>query len=188
MDSENAYRLSENAHRLLEEFREEYFSKHYELLGDKKPRKKPEVTVLWKGMEQVKVRLESLDEDIRVYIADNINEVKFIDLLNKYKEEKGLDDAEIYARANLNRSHFYKLTRDRNILPEKSTIIALGVALKLNIDELNLFLASAGYILSNSSISDLIVKFAIEKKMYNLMDLDAMLYHSNQKTLSRHIK
>jgi hypothetical protein len=179
---------SDEIDRLIEEFRENYFSKHYELLGNKKPHKKPEVTILWKGMEQVKIRLESLDEDVRVYIAENKNEVNFIDLLKRYKKDKGLEDVEIYERANLHRSHYHRLTHDSKIHPEKNTIIALGIALKLNIEELNLFLASEGYILSNSSISDLIVKFAIEKKMYNIMDIDAMLFRSNLKMLSRNTK
>ena len=48
------------------------------------------------------------------------------------------------------------------------------------IDKLN-----AGYALSNSSIFDLVVRFCVEREIYDLHDVNALLLQADQKSLAK---
>ena len=69
-------------------------------------------------------------------------------------------------RPEIDRRHFSKIRCDVNYKPKKSTAIALCIALELNLKENRI--ASAGRILPNCDIGDLVIKFFIERKIYDL--------------------
>lgn len=69
--------------------------------------------------------------------------------------------------------------------PAKNTAISFGLALKLNPDEFNSFLQTAGYALSYSSIFDLVIRFCVEREVYDLHDVNSLLLKADQKTLAK---
>ena len=83
-------------------------------------------------------------------------------------DAKHLKASEVYNKAGISRQLFSKIRCNEDYEPEKSTILALAVGMKLNINETNKLLACAGLMLSDSSVQDLIVRFFIERGEYDL--------------------
>ncbi len=127
---------------------------------------------------------KSLDEFIGSMDA------KFSDLLFKYIREKGMTNAEVYKNANVDRKLFSKIISTPDYTPSKQTIFALAVSLRLNIDEATSLLESAGYAFSHSSRADLIVEYYIRhpKKVYNIDDLNFLLFKYGQVQLGQKVK
>jgi hypothetical protein len=72
-----------------------------------------------------------------------------------------------------------------NYRPKKETAVAFGLALGLPRDGFDEFLKTAGYVLSTSSIADLVIRFCVEREIYDLTDVNALLMEAGQKTLSK---
>lgn len=98
-------------------------------------------------------------------------------------DKKGLTDAEVYKKADIDRRHFSKIRKNPDYRPKKSTAIALAIALELNIDEAADLLRRAGYAFSPSSRADLIARYCIEHGIYDLIKVNAILYSYDQPLL-----
>ena len=107
----------------------------------------------------------------------------FSEALLRLIDERQEDDVSVYKRANLSRKHFSKIRSDKNYQVSKNTAMALGIALRLNLDEFNDLLEKAGYTLSSSYEMDMIIKYFIERKTYDLFEINATLFEFIQKTL-----
>lgn len=102
----------------------------------------------------------------------------FTEMLLRKIDEKAIRDSECYKKAFVNRKLFSKIRSDRLYRPSKQTVIAFIFALELSLPEAKDMLKKAGFALSNSSKFDVIVTFFIEKKRYDLFELnDALLYY-----------
>ena len=97
--------------------------------------------------------------------------------------EKGYTDIEVYKRANVDRKLFSKIRSNKDYKPKKPTALAFALALKLNVDETKDFLGRAGYALSKSSVSDLIVEYFIDNGVYDIMTINLALYEHNEPLL-----
>lgn len=97
-------------------------------------------------------------------------------------EEKGLTDPQCYSRANLSRAVFNKLKQSAlnpekvSYKPSKSTALALAIALELDIDEAKDLLQKAGFALSHSSKGDIIVEYFLENHLYDIFELNEILF------------
>ena len=98
-------------------------------------------------------------------------------------DAKGMTDAQVYTKANLDRRLFSKIRCNKNYKPSKSTVLALAIALNLNLDETTDLLQRAGLALSPSSKADLIVKYCILNRIYDILDVNAILYEYDQQLL-----
>ena len=68
-------------------------------------------------------------------------------------------------------------------IPKKKTIVALAIALRLNLDDTRDLLNSAGLALTNNSKADLIVRFCLENGIYDIFEVNALLFKFGQPTL-----
>ena len=108
----------------------------------------------------------------------------FSKTLLDFIDEKNMSDVDCYKRANIDRKLFSKIRSNEDYKPSKNTVLAFSIALKLNVDESNILLESAGYTLSQSFISDIVVRYFIEKKKYDINLVNIALTEYNQQPLT----
>ncbi len=100
----------------------------------------------------------------------------FHDKLFELIDEAHLDNKDVWKRANLDRKHFSKMQCDQNYHPKKKTVMALCIALQLDLEQSKDLLARADWAFSPSSKVDLIVQKAIIDKQYDIMQLNITLF------------
>jgi hypothetical protein len=116
------------------------------------------------------------------FVKQNQHE-PFAYTLEKLREEKGLKPADLYKRAWIDKRLYSKILTTGNYKPKKETAVAFGLALHLPVSELNNFLKTAGYTLSDSSIADLVIRFCVEHELWDIADVNALLFQAGQKVL-----
>jgi len=116
------------------------------------------------------------------HIVGHLEETFSQALLRKI-DDRGLKDSDVYHRANIDRRLFSKIRSDFGYRPGKSTAISLALALRLNLDETKDLLLRAGFALSNSSKSDVIIQYFIENKNFNIYEINEVLLHFGEKEL-----
>ena len=124
------------------------------------------------------------DSDVESYINNFKDEKKFQKLLFKYIDERNLKDSDVYNKVNIDRRLFSKIRSDENYHPSKETVILLGFALKLNEDEMLDLLESASYSLPKNNVFDLIIRFCFINEIYEISDVNELLFDHNQKVLN----
>lgn len=115
-------------------------------------------------------------------IEDLIEQMEetFSQRLLRMISERGMTDAEAYSKAYVDRRHFSKIRKDVNYVPNKKTVLAFTIALELSLDEAKDLLASAGFALSRSSKTDIIVAYFLQNKIYNMFEINDVLYAYGQ--------
>ena len=115
-------------------------------------------------------------------LSDEIGET-FSEALLRLIDERGKKDAEIYHLANIDRKLFSKIRSNKDYQPSKMTAIALSVALHLNLDETKDLIGRAGFALTKSNLSDIIFMYFIEHKIYDIYEINKVLFFYNLKEL-----
>ena len=105
-----------------------------------------------------------LDEPFDVYL------MKLID-------RRGMNDVQVYRRANLDRRLFSKIRSGKGYHPGKRTILALAVALKLTLEETEALLERAGYALSPADKFDVVMEYFLEHGPRDIDEINEVLFH-----------
>ena len=129
-------------------------------------------------------------EDVDAYDARSLEDVvrnisdTWQESLFRIIDEKGLADTDVYKKAGIDRKLFSKIRSNKDYKPKKDTAVVLALALELNLDETRDILGRAGYALSPSSISDLIIEYFITNEIYDLYTINLALFEHKQPLLS----
>ena len=118
------------------------------------------------------------DEDLNSVLDES-----FKDMLFRLIDERDLKDSFVYIKAGLTRQHFNKIKNVKEYKPSKKTVIALALSLELSLKEIDELLLKAGFALSNSSKFDLIIKYCIEHRIYDVIQVNQILYSFDQELL-----
>ena len=107
----------------------------------------------------------------------------FSDTLLDLIDRTGKKDSEIYSKANISRQHFSKIRNNPNYKPTKPTAIAFAIALELDMEQTRDLIGRAGYALTNSSKFDVIIMYFIQRRNYNMFEINETLYEFDQSLL-----
>ena len=126
-------------------------------------------TKIKKGMSSTMSINRNIDN-----LMDQLEET-FSQRLLRMIDERGMTDSEAYTKAYVDRRHFSKIRKDINYVPNKKTVLAFTIALELSLDEAKDLLASAGFALSRSSKTDIIVAYFLQNKIYDMFEINDVL-------------
>ena len=115
-------------------------------------------------------------------LMDNLGE-SFSTRLLRLIDERGLKDSTVYKQSNISRQHFSKIQCNRDYNPKKKTVLAFAVGLHLSEDETIDLLKSAGYAFSDGSKRDWIERYCLEHKIYNINQVNTLLFEHDQEQL-----
>ncbi len=107
----------------------------------------------------------------------------FAQTLLKYVDAKQMSDVVCYKKANVSRQTWHKIVSDKNYTPTKNTVISFAIALELTLEETQRLLETTGYVLSRSSLFDVIITYCISNSVYDVLEIDAILFKYDQDTL-----
>ncbi len=96
---------------------------------------------------------------------------------------KQLDEVEVYKKADVDRKLFSKIRTQPDYHPNKNTLLKLCLAMNLNTDETENLLKSAGYSLSKSLRSDLILRYCFGHKIFDVITVNQILDHYGEKVI-----
>ncbi len=90
-------------------------------------------------------------------------------------DERGLTGPQVY-HGYISKQVFSKIQSDKNYHPNKKTAILLCLSLHLNVSETQDLIGRAGWTLSDSSKTDLVIKGCIMNREYNLGNIESILF------------
>lgn len=103
--------------------------------------------------------------------------------LFKLIDASGMDDVTVYKKANIDRKVFSRIRCKADYKPTKKTAVAFAVALELPMSEMLDLLACAGITLSKSDRFDLIISYCVQNRIYDILEINAVLFQYGQPLL-----
>lgn len=147
------------------------------LKGESFKFKKAKSSACFEGIKECSVNLESIDS----IIIDNT--ITFSKMVKKIMEEKNITSKDIYKNTLINRKLFSALNVNDDYIPSRETAIMYCFGLKLNYEESNKLIKLAGYTFNEYSNFDKIIKYFIDRDIYNIDKLNDALYFYTKKCL-----
>lgn len=121
------------------------------------------------------VKNKTLEEYMKA--MDKSFAYKLFDLI----DSKGMTDVECYKKANVDKKTFSKIKCNPDTYkPSKQTAVAFAIALELTLDETQDLLASAGLTLSRSFVFDKIIRYYLQKGVYDIFEINEALFEFDQ--------
>jgi len=162
-----------------------YIKEHYKLISFPNLFPKKKKAGLRRITQGATLNFREVSDLASDFIKEKRDYTSFAHSLEELREKKGMSPAQLYKAAWIDKRLYSKIMATSNYKPAKNTAISFGLALRLKFDEFASFLQNAGFAMSNSSIFDLVIRFCVEREIYDLHDVNALLLQADQKTLAK---
>lgn len=118
-------------------------------------------------------------------LSDVVNNLdkSFMEMVYYFADLKGFTDAQVQSKSNLDRRAYSKLKCGTTKNPSKATALAMTIGLELSLDEAKDLLGRAGYAFSPCNKTDLIVQFFLERKAYDILEINVALFEHGEEPL-----
>ncbi len=104
------------------------------------------------------------------------NKITCGDFILKKLAETGMTEPECYNAVFMDRKYFEKVKNNKIARPTKSSIYKLAIGLRLNFDETKELLKTVDYCYNDSDALDVIIKYFIDRKVYDIFVIQAALH------------
>lgn len=173
---------------IIEKPRANYEIPTPETADECEPPKRRKFSLFGKGnapLQKAAIAEQSAAAGINVQLETMLKSIdeSFSEMLLRKIDEKNMKDSECYKKANIDRKLFSKIRSDRLYKPSKNTVIAFAIALELPLEETKEMLRKAGFALSHSSKSDIIIEYFIINGIYDIFTINETLFCFDQKLL-----
>jgi len=107
--------------------------------------------------------------------GDFLVEETFTQMLIRFMREKNLEPPKVYNDACLDRKLFSKILSNVDYQPKKYTAVRLALGLKLSEEETDKLLNAAGFALSRSKLTDLVISYCISTNKRDVWEVNGIL-------------
>ena len=90
--------------------------------------------------------------------------------------EKTMDDQAVCRFANIGRNLVNRIKNDPDYLPDKRTVTAFAIALKLSVEDTAALLEMAGHTFSHGDRMDIVVEYFIGREIYDIHLINEVLF------------
>ena len=120
----------------------------------------------------------TLDEFINEHHKDKEKSTSFVDYLYSLMQKYGFDNPSgIYNKANISRQLWSSLISNKSA-PSLNVCIKIALVMHLNNHECKYLLKKAGFTLASSNRFALIIRYAIENKIYDIYKVNELLINN----------
>ena len=125
--------------------------------------------------------MESLEEFIKKHQASREKTFSFVEYLYSLMNKYGFDNpSDLYNKANISRQLWSSIISEKSN-PSLNVCLKIIFALKATNHECKYLLKKAGYTLASSNKFALIIRYAIENKIYDIDDVNNLLEKNGYK-------
>ena len=121
------------------------------------------------------LKSDSERDKVTEWYDSHDNPSSYSEIVCAYLKDSGKEEASLCEKLLLEKGYFSKLEKTLSYVPSKGEAITVCFAFHLTYEASRALLKSAGYALTNSEKSDLIVRYFLENRNYNINDLNYVL-------------
>ena len=119
--------------------------------------------------------METLEEFIKKHQRNKEKTSSFAEYLYQLMNKYGIDNpSDIYNKANISRQLWSSIISEKSH-PSLNVCIKIALTMKINNHECKYLLKKAGYTLASSNKYALIIRYAIENKIYDINEVNKLL-------------
>ena len=119
--------------------------------------------------------MESINEFILKHQSNKEKSSSFVEYLYSLMNKYGFDNpSDLYSKANISRQLWSSIISEKSN-PSLNVCLKIALAMKVTNHECKYLLKKAGYTLSSSNKFALIIRYAIENKIYDISEVNALL-------------
>lgn len=91
-------------------------------------------------------------------------------------EEKSISLKELYKKANIDEAELEKIESNNEYYPSKNILLSFVIAFKFSLKEMETLLEKYGYKISYDKRYDLIIKYFVENRRYDIFEINTVLF------------
>lgn len=119
--------------------------------------------------------METLEEFIKRKTENKERSSSFVDYLYSLMEKYGFDSpADVYNKANISRQLWSSIVSEKSH-PSLNVCLKIALVMRVTNHECKYLLKKAGYTLASSNKFALIIRYAIENKIYDISKINDLL-------------